>query len=252
MVGLSSSNSIGIKSEGSFRYGNYQKYPEEPTVGTPAYPAVMYKSWDPNWRGFIGTTLIVMLEEFPSLISSDVQELMLESLRNTTIGDSYRVGGVDADNLYPSYSNPAIMRAFVSGWTGRKIGDQNMTDAGEMYAREVIELFERANTLSEFNSGTYAGVSMFALTLWAKYMKADSVMGQKGTEMLVETWKSIGSLYNANLKNVAGPWDRTYGYDMNRYLSILALHVWALVGKENAPISEKVLCVVLSISLAKY
>lgn len=31
---------------------------------------------------------------------------MLESLHNATKGDEYRVGGVDDDNLYPSYSNP--------------------------------------------------------------------------------------------------------------------------------------------------
>ena len=88
------------------RYGDYQKYPEEPEVGTEAYPASIYNSWDPNWRGFIGTTFVVMLEEFPDLISDAVKDLMLASLWNATVGDSYRVGGVDDDNLYPAYSNP--------------------------------------------------------------------------------------------------------------------------------------------------
>lgn len=181
-----------------------------------------------------------MLEEFPHLISHDVQTLMLESLKNATIGDSYRVGGVDDDNLYPSYSNPSIMRAFVSGWTGRKLNDANMTTAGENYAQQIITLFDRANTLSEFNSGTYAGVSLYALTLWAKYLPKTSLMGQKGPDMIKYTWESLAQLYNANLKNVAGPWDRSYGYDMNRYLCILALQIWGLVGKENAPINAKV------------
>jgi hypothetical protein len=71
-------------------------------------------------------------------------------------------------------------------------------------------------------------------------MPSNSVMGQNGARMVKETWKSLGLLYNANLKNVAGPWDRSYGYDMNRYLSILALHIWTLVGKERAPINAKV------------
>jgi hypothetical protein len=181
-----------------------------------------------------------MLEEFPTLIPDDTKKRMLESLYNTTIGDSYRVGGVDDDNLYPAYSNPSIMRAFVSGWVGRQLNESNMTSAGEVYAQEVIDLFNRANTLSEFNSGTYAGVSLYALTLWAKYMPASSVMGQNGARMIKETWASLGLLYNANLKNVAGPWDRSYGYDMNRYLSILALQMWTLVGKEKAPINAKV------------
>ncbi|KAL6710515.1 hypothetical protein ACN47E_008563 [Coniothyrium glycines] len=228
-----------FKNETQQWYGDYTKYPEEPTVGTKQYPAVIYNSWDPNWRGFIGTTFVVMLEEFPHLIPQHLQDYMLESLFNTTIGDSYRVGGVDHDNLYPAYSNPSIMRAFVSGWVGRRMNDSNMTTAGEAYAKEVIDLFVRDNTLSEFNSGTYAGVSLFALTLWAKYMPHDSLMGQYGAEMIQYTWTSLGELYNANLKNVAGPWDRSYGFDMNRYLSILALQMWTLVGKEAAPISAK-------------
>lgn len=222
-----------------YRFGDYQIYPEEPTVGTEQYPPTIYNSWDPNWRGFVGTTFVLMLEEFPELIPHDTQARMMESLHNTTIGDSYRVGGVDDDNLYPAYSNPSIMRAFVSGWVGRRTNESNMTAAGEMYATEVIDLFNRANTLSEFNSGTYAGVSLYALTMWAKYMDESSVMGQNGARMIQETWTSLGALYNANLKNVAGPWDRSYGFDMNRYLSILALQIWTLVGKDNAPINAK-------------
>lgn len=222
------------------RFGDYQIYPEEPTVGTEQYPPVIYNSWDPNWRGFVGTTFVLMLEEFPHLIPQDTKTRMLESLYNTSIGDSYRVGGVDDDNLYPAYSNPSIMRAFVTGWVGRQLNESNMTAAGEVYAQQVIDLFNRANTLSEFNSGTYAGVSLYALTMWAKYMPDSSVMGQNGGRMIKETWKSLGSLYNANLRNVAGPWDRSYGFDMNKYLSILALHMWTIVGKDKAPMNAKV------------
>lgn len=89
-----------------FRYGDYQKEPEEPTVGSAAYPENIYNSWDPNWRGFIGTAFIVGLEEFPDLITPSFTALILESLYNNTKGDEYRVGGVDNDNLYPAYTNP--------------------------------------------------------------------------------------------------------------------------------------------------
>ena len=88
------------------RYGDYQQEPEEPTVGSKYYPEKIYNSWDPNWRGFVGTTLIVGLEEFGHLIPANVTNLILASLYNATRGDEYRVGGVDNDNLYPAYSNP--------------------------------------------------------------------------------------------------------------------------------------------------
>jgi len=66
----------------------------------------MYGSWDPNWRGFVGTALIVALEEFGDLIPEPTTTVMLESLYNNTVGDSYRGGGINGDNLYPAYSNP--------------------------------------------------------------------------------------------------------------------------------------------------
>jgi hypothetical protein len=92
--------------------------------------------------------LIIAFEEYGHLLSDPTKDLMLESLHNATKGDEYRVGGVDDDNLYPSYSNPvsisgdllrprrltklqAIMRAFMSGWTGRRLNEANMTVSGE-------------------------------------------------------------------------------------------------------------------------
>ncbi|KAL1879500.1 hypothetical protein Plec18167_003957 [Paecilomyces lecythidis] len=221
-------------------FGTYQQYPEEPTVGTSAYPPVIYTTWDPNWRGFIGTAFIIGLEEFPDLIDLQLTDLMHRSLYNNTIGDSYRVGGVDGDNLYPSYTNPSLMRAITSAWTGNTFKNGNMTNAGETYAKEIIDLFDRADTLSEFNSATYTGVSLLALTMWAKYAPQTSIMSSKGKQILQDTWKTIGTLYHAELRNLAGPWDRGYGFDMNRYFGIIAAHIWTLVGKDSAPVIEKV------------
>ncbi|CZT14735.1 related to OrfH-unknown, trichothecene gene cluster [Ramularia collo-cygni] len=193
-------------------------------------------TWDPNWRGFIGTTFIVILEEFHSLLPQTLQDNMLQSLHLNAIGDTYRVGGVDDDNLYPEYSNAAIMHATVSGWVGRKTGDTNLTADGEKWASDIVALFDRNGTLSEFNGPTYAGVSLFGLTLWAKYLPQDSVMGANGGRMITAVWDSIGSLYNANLKNIAGPWDRSYGFDMIRYLSIISLYIWTLIGLPASPL----------------
>ncbi|KAI9645509.1 hypothetical protein NHQ30_006249 [Ciborinia camelliae] len=172
-------------------YGDYQKEPEEPEVGSSYYAPSIYNSWDPNWRGFIGTAFI------------------------------------------------SIMRAFVAGWTGRRLNDSNMTTSGENYAQQIIDLFDRANTLSEFNSGTYTGVSLFAMTLWAKYLPDDSVMKQRGASMIQYTWEAVSNLWHPQLLNVAGPWDRSYGFDMTKYLSLLALHIWNAVGKTKSSIIDK-------------
>jgi hypothetical protein len=105
----------------SCRYGDYQKYPEEPYVGSPVYAPDIYNSWDPNWRGFIGTTLIIAMEEYEHLLSEETKGLVLDSLYNATKGDEYRVGGVDDDNLYPAYSNP-VSRCCIDQGIGQNLG----------------------------------------------------------------------------------------------------------------------------------
>jgi hypothetical protein len=115
-----------------------------------------------------------------------------------------------------------------------------MTRSGERYAKDIIDLFNRANTLSEFNSGTYTGVSLYGLTLWSKYLPKDSIMAKSGPEMIKHTWEAVGDLWHPSMKNMAGPWDRAYGYDMNRYLSLMALWFWAFIGKENSSLINKV------------
>jgi hypothetical protein len=79
----------------------------------------------------------------------------VESLFNDPVGDSYRVGGVDDDNLYPLYSNPFNMWALCLGGLVVGWGDENITAVGEAYAQEIIDLLNTHQALSEFDSGTY-------------------------------------------------------------------------------------------------
>lgn len=150
------------------------------------------------------------------------------------------VGGVDEDNLYIAYSNPIIMRAFMSAWTGRKTMDTNMTRTGEAEANEIFELFRGTNTLSEFNSPTYTGVSLWGLTLWAKYLPKDSGLSKWGPEIISHTWRTFSEQWHFDMRNVAGPWDRGYGFDMQRYVSMMGMWLWALNGQENSGIDARV------------
>ena len=77
--------------------------------------------------------------------------------------------------------------------------------------------FDRANTLSEFNSVRPALV--FSNGLWSSYLPKELVMAQNGRVIATHTWESVGELWHPGLKNVASPWDRSYGIDVNLYLS---------------------------------
>lgn len=114
-----------------------------------------------------------------------------------------------------------------------------MTLSGEYYAKELIDLFDYNNqTLSEFNSATYYGVSLWALVLWSKYLPKDSIMTSRAPGMIADIWQSIADLWHPHLLNLSGPWDRSYGYDMNKYVALLAFPIWGAVGKEYSSIKE--------------
>ncbi|KAJ5785115.1 uncharacterized protein N7503_010327 [Penicillium pulvis] len=221
-------------------YGDYQHSPSEPEPGTPEYVnGGPYTSWDPNIRDFVGCAWLMALSDYEHLLPAATVAKIEKSLLIAAKGDLYRVGGVDGDNLYPCYSNPWLMGTILVSWVGTRMGDKNLTQAGENSAQEFYDLWSQHRTLSEFNSPTYAGVSMWALSLWSKYAAEDSLLKKYAPEVLTTTWNDISRLYNANLKNLAGPWDRTYGYNMKEYTSLVGAVIWGAVGREYAPFPQR-------------
>ncbi len=86
------------------------------------------------------------------------------------------------------------MRVMAATYIGNMMGDCNMTHWGDVWAQEAITAFDEYSTLSEvsasspaffvsnqlfkFNSGTYSGVTLYALSLWG-YMPANSTIASR-------------------------------------------------------------------------
>jgi hypothetical protein len=49
-------------------------------------------------------------------------------------------------------------------------------------------------------------------------------------------WRSAGALYNANLRNFCGPFTRSYHPDATRSVTMFSLWIWAVLGREYAPL----------------
>jgi hypothetical protein len=89
-------------------------------------------------------------------------------------------------------------------------------------------------TFPEYNSPTYYGVDLYALALWRGYAPCAKLRSW-GNEMEHALWRDIAQYYHADMRNIAGPFDRAYGMDMRRYAAVAGTWVWLHTGRALAP-----------------
>lgn len=209
-------------------YGTFKRTPEEPL---PGQNEEAFRGYDPNWRHFIGTTLQMILIEYPERIPVELQERMYRSI------DAAITGEMNDGRLVPSYSNIAIM--YGSLWNYAAVHDENAEWLAQSTAwtEEVYRLFQQHRSFNEFNAPTYYGVDLYGLGLWREY-GSTARMREIGSDMEAGLWKDIANFYQPNLRNIAGPYDRSYGMDMTHYVSPTGVWMRTLLPASIAPLPD--------------
>ncbi|MBI1878737.1 MAG: hypothetical protein HYR94_11030 [Chloroflexi bacterium] len=140
-------------------------------------------------------------------------------------------------DLSPEYTNIALMRIFLLDFAGSRFDVSEWCNQAEQLAKEVYRLFATHRTFSEFNSPTYYGVDLYALGLWRRYASS-AYLRELGNLMEVALWREIGQFYHAGLKNLCGPFDRSYSMDMNQYISVVGLWIAQVVEPPFVPLPD--------------
>ncbi len=213
----------GAEYHGTFaRFGEWPHPPARPT---------MWEDYDPNWRQFVGTTFALMVEDFNERLD-DIDAALIDRM----VRAIERACRGEPDGRIPvSYSNPALMPAWLDAWCGRRTGDSQLISRGVAFARAIVEEFDRFGAFDEFNSPTYYGIDLYALALWRTF-SPDPFFATEGARLEAAVWRSTGDWYHAGLRNWVGPYTRSYGPDATRTLAKLSLWVWAVCGRELAPL----------------
>jgi hypothetical protein len=212
---------------GQIFHGTFARTATEPYP--PAHP-VVWKDYDPNWREFIGTTLALILEEYSPLLTDQLIAKIDASVRKATLGTLPR-------DLSPEYTNIALLRVFLLDFAGSRFDVPEWRNQAEQLAEEVYRLFATHQTFSEFNSPTYYGIDLYALALWRRYANS-AKLREWGNLMEAALWQEIGQFYHAGLKNLCGPFDRSYSMDMNQYISVVGLWIAQVVETALAPLPD--------------
>jgi hypothetical protein len=208
--------------------GTFRRTPEEPE---PDSNAVMWRSYDPNWREFIGTTFSIILNEYPDRIPADEAHDMMAAINHAVEGE------IKQGRLLTSYTNIALMYGYLWNYAAVRGNRPDWVAPSVQWQESVYRLFKQYDAFPEYNSPTYAGVDLYALALWRDYGFTPR-MRTMGSEMEASLWSAIADLYNANLRNISGPYDRAYGMDMQSYVSVVGLWLCTVLDEDHAPLPK--------------
>jgi hypothetical protein len=207
-------------------YGTYRRSPEEPE---PSAAAVAFHDYDPNWREFIGTTFAIILIEYPDRIPAELARGMVAAVDRSIEGE------IAHQRLLPSYSNIALMYGALWDFAAAHNGRADWKQASAAWNESVYRLFKQHNAFFEYNSPTYCGVDLYGLALWRDY-GSTARMRQIGSEMEASLWRDLADFYQPALRNVSGPYDRSYGMDMESYVSVVGVWMRTMLDANLAPL----------------
>lgn len=212
--------------QGKAWHGTFRRSPEEPT---PSDAAAIWRTYDPNWREFIGTTFQMILIEYPDRIPSTLAERLYASI------DSAIEGEMQHGRLTPSYSNIALMYGALWDFAATHDNNADWKRKSAEWIENVATLFRQHNAFNEYNSPTYYGVDLYGLALWRSYGSTPRIR-QLGSEIEATLWTDIAAFYHPDLRNIAGPYDRSYGMDMETYVALTGVWMRMLLPADKAPL----------------
>jgi hypothetical protein len=189
----------------------------------------MWTNYDPNWRVFIGTTFELILIEYPERISADLALKMYKAI------DIAVTGEMKQGRLKPNYSNIALMYGALWDFAANHDNNTEWKKRSSAWIREVARLYHLYNSFEEYNSPTYYGVDLFGLALWRSYGSTAEIRAA-GSNIEAHLWGDIADFYHPGLRNLAGPYDRSYGMDMETYVAYAGVWIRALLPPDKAPL----------------
>lgn len=195
--------------------GTFKVTAEEPD---PPADAEEWVHYDPNWRQFVGCTLAVVVEDFGEVLEPALVDRIRSAIERCVLGEP-------DDRIPRWYTNPNLMHAWLAAWIGDPVGDERRA--------MVVERFERHGDVDEYNSPTYDGVDLLALGLWAT-LPPSPAFEADGERLLAAMGARISRLFHPGLAAVCGPYIRSYGIDLDEYVSFLGMW-WAMAGQATLP-----------------
>ncbi|MGI5898725.1 MAG: hypothetical protein ACOX8S_02250 [Christensenellales bacterium] len=179
---------------------------------------VVWRTYDPNWREFIGSTFAIVLDWYEDLLNPQLVErldaAMLEAV-NASIDRRLA-------NLYPMNTNVELMHIVMCDYFGYRFDDQRIKDHAAFYAADLYRQYSEFHSFAEYNSPTYCGVDLCVLAQWRRCGKTELIRNI-GSMLEAGLWEDVALMYNANLRNLSGGFSRNHEMELSRHTAMFAL-----------------------------
>jgi hypothetical protein len=179
-------------------YGIWGWYLEEP-------PEKMQPA-DWNWADFNGSLLLLILLRHGSRLPNELAERMRGAVRHAAYSIRKR-------DVSPGYTNIAVMGTFVTAKAGELLGDTGLLDYARQRLAKVAEHIDRTGSFEEYNSPTYARVTLTSLIRMRMYW-TEKDMKARAARIERRIWEHLAAHWDAPRMQFSGPMSRCYGNDL--------------------------------------
>jgi hypothetical protein len=185
-------------------YGIWGYYLEEPA------PKMSPADW--NWADFNGSLLLLIDYRHGGRLSPALRRKIREGIRHAAYSVRRR-------NVSMSYTNIAVQGSFVTLAAAQLLDDADLRQYATDRLRRFAAAVDSTGSFAEYNSPTYANVSIVNLTRMRMTLRDPEIL-ELADRLHTRVWSHLGKHWHAPTRQLAGPMSRSYSTDIGAPLWI--------------------------------
>lgn len=182
-------------------YGIWGWYMEEP-------PSKMVPAADWNWADFNGSIMLLIELRHGRRLPSELRARMREGIRHAA-------ASVRRRNITMNYTNIAVKGTFVTLAAAETLEDRDLMGYATDRLRRFAANLDQTGSFAEYNSPTYANVTIANLTRMRMYVKDPASLALAG-KIHERAWLHLGKHWHAPSRQLAPPMSRCYRTDIGQ------------------------------------
>jgi hypothetical protein len=184
--------------------------PKSPWCGVWPYyveePLDKMSAADLNWADFNGAHLLVALFRHEQKFPAELAKRTRDAVRLAAYAIQRR-------NVTPYYTNIAVQGSFVTLAAAELLQDDNLASYAMERIRRVAATVDESGSFAEYNSPTYAHVTLENLTRILTFVRNSEALAITG-RMHERIWQHLAAHWHPPTRQFAGPMSRAYSNDV--------------------------------------